>query len=290
MDNLVSFFDKYFSRLTLFELNLSDVCEILLIALVVYHLTNWIKKTRAWYLVKGLVILLVLWVVAVVFEFNAIIWIFVNTINVGIIALFIIFQPELRRALEQLGQRSVVSFFMDGKGTTERFSDETKAEIVNAVFSMAKVKTGALIVLEEQVSLEEYERTGIPLDSVVSAALLINIFEHNTPLHDGAVIIRGNRAMAATCILPVSENMRLSKELGTRHRAGVGVSEVTDCMTIIVSEETGKVSVAQKGQLIRGVDAELLTAKLTECQNKQKPSTQNWIKMRKDKEKHERKA
>ncbi len=289
MDNLIAFFDKYFSRLTLFKITVADIIEILLIAFVTYHLIKWIKRTRAWYLVKGLAILLVIWIIASIFEFNAIIWIFVNTINVGIIALFVIFQPELRRALEQLGQRNIMGFFGEGKDSAERFSDDTKEEIVNAVFSMARVKTGALIVIEEKVSLEEYERTGIPLDSVVSAALLINIFEHNTPLHDGAVIIRGNRAVAATCILPVSENMRLSKELGTRHRAGVGVSEVSDCVTIIVSEETGKVSVAQKGQLIRGVDSEYLTAKLTESQNKTKPGTQNWRLMRKDK-KHEGKA
>lgn len=289
MDNLIAFFDKYFSRLTLFKITVADIIEILLIAFVTYHLIKWIKRTRAWYLVKGLAILLVIWIIASIFEFNAIIWIFVNTINVGIIALFVIFQPELRRALEQLGQRNIMGFFGEGKDSAERFSDATREEIVNAVFSMARVKTGALIVIEEKVSLEEYERSGIPLDSVVSAALLINIFEHNTPLHDGAVIIRGNRAVAATCILPVSENMRLSKELGTRHRAGVGVSEVSDCITIIVSEETGKVSVAQKGQLIRGVDSEYLTAKLTESQNKTKPGTQNWRLMRKDK-KHEGKA
>ncbi len=289
MENLIAFFDRYFSRLTLFKITLSDVVEILLIAFVTYHLINWIKKTRAWYLVKGLAILLVIWVVAFVFEFNAIIWIFLNTINVGIIALFVIFQPELRRALERLGQRNFMGYFGESKVTSERFSDATKEEIVNAVFSMARVKTGALIVMEGQVSLEEYERTGIPLDSVVSAALLINIFEHNTPLHDGAVIIRGNRAVAATCILPVSENMRLSKELGTRHRAGVGVSEESDCVTIIVSEETGKVSVAQKGQLIRGVDTEYLTAKLTECQNKVKSTSPTRRLMRKDK-KNERKA
>ncbi len=289
MDNLIAFFDQYFSRLTLFKITITDIIEILLIAFVTYHLIKWIKKTRAWYLVKGLAILLVIWILAFLFEFNAILWIFVNTINVGIIALFIIFQPELRRALEQLGQRNFVGFFGEGKDAAERFSDATKEEIVEAVFSMAKVKTGALIVIEEMVSLEEFERTGIALDSVVSSALLINIFEHNTPLHDGAVIIRGNRAVAATCILPVSENMRLSKELGTRHRAGVGVSEVTDCLTIIVSEETGKVSVAQKGQLIRGIDAEYLTRKLTDCQNKAKPNMQNWRLGRKDKN-HEGKA
>ena len=246
----------------------TDIIEILLIAFLIYHLINWVQRTRAWYLVKGLVMLLIVWVVATIFEFTAILWIFRNAISVGIIAIFIIFQPELRRALEQLGQNRIVGFFGTSKSTGERFSDETREEIIAAVFSMASVNTGALIVIEEKVSLEEYEKTGIALDSLVTSALLINIFEHNTPLHDGAVIVRGNRAVAATCILPVSENMRLSKELGTRHRAGVGVSEVSDCLTIIVSEETGKVALAQRGQLIRDVDENLLRSKLNACQNK----------------------
>lgn len=246
----------------------TDVIEILLIAFLIYHMINWVQRTRAWYLVKGLVMLLIVWFAATIFEFTAILWIFRNAISVGIIAIFIIFQPELRRALEQLGQNRIVGFFGTSKSTGERFSDETREEIIAAVSAMASVNTGALIVIEEKVSLEEYEKTGIALDSLVTSALLINIFEHNTPLHDGAVIIRGNRAVAATCILPVSENMRLSKELGTRHRAGVGVSEVSDCLTIIVSEETGKVAMAQRGQLIRDVDENLLRSKLNACQNK----------------------
>jgi TIGR00159 family protein len=265
----------------------TDVIEILLIAFLIYHLINWIQRTRAWYLVKGLAMLLIVWFVATIFEFSAILWIFRNAISVGIIAIFIIFQPELRRALEQLGQNRFVGFFGTSKNAGERFSDETKEEIIAAVFSMASVNTGALIVIEEKVSLEEYEKTGIALDSLVTSALLINIFEHNTPLHDGAVIVRGNRAVAATCILPVSENMRLSKELGTRHRAGVGVSEVSDSLTIIVSEETGKVALAQRGQLIRDIDENLLRSKLTESQNKSAGARRLF---RKDWNSHERQA
>lgn len=267
MGKLIDFYETYFSRLSVPKFGITDGIEILIIAFVIYRLIIWVKKTRAWYLVKGLLLLLVIWVIASLCEFNAIMWIFLNTISVGIIAIIVIFQPELRRALEQLGQQSFTGFFGDSR-VKERFSDRTRRELVEAVFSMAKVKTGALIILEGNVSLEEYERTGIPLDSVVSAALLINIFEHNTPLHDGAVIVREDRLVAATCILPVSDNMRLSKELGTRHRAGVGVSENADCLTIIVSEETGKVSLAQKGQLIRGVDEDYLNARLLEYQNK----------------------
>ena len=287
-DNLKSFFETYFSRLMIPKIHPLDLIEMLLIAFVIYHLINWVKRTRAWYLVKGIVILFLVWAVASIFRFNAILYIFVNTINVGIIAIFIIFQPELRRALEQLGQRKIFSFLSDSNSTTERYSDETRNEIVSGIFEMAKVKTGALVCIEGVVSLEEYIRTGISTDSVVTGALLINIFEKNTPLHDGAVIIRENRAAAATCILPVSENMRLSKDLGTRHRAGVGLSEITDALVIIVSEENGKVSVAQKGQLIRGVDEEFLSGKLLEFQNKQ--TTQNRILFRKEKDKNERKA
>ncbi len=286
-DNLKDFLAKYFNRLLIPRIHLLDWVEILLIAFVLYHLIKWIKRTRAWYLVKGMVILGVVWVLVSLFRFTAIQWIFVNTINVGIIAIFIIFQPELRRALEQLGQRRLLSFFGDSD-SGERYSDETRDEILTGVFEMAKVKTGALICIEGVISLEDYERSGIPTDSVVTAALLINIFEKNTPLHDGAVIIRGNRAAAATCILPVSENMRLSKDLGTRHRAGVGLSEITDALVIIVSEENGKVSIAQKGQLIRGVDQEFLSNKLLEFQNKSTP--QSRLLFRKEREKDGKKA
>ena len=184
----------------------------------------------------------------------------------GIIALIIIFQPELRRALEQLGRRNISLFSLDFKNENKRFSDKTVSEIVSATFDMAAVKTGALMVIEQETSLGEYERTGIKIDAEISSGLLINIFEHNTPLHDGAVIIRGDRIVAATCILPVSDNMQLSKELGTRHRAGVGLSEITDAFVIIVSEENGKVSLSRNGQLIRGVDEMYLRSKLTEIQ------------------------
>jgi len=268
MRGLLDSVKQSFDWVSMPKFAVTDVIEILLIAFLIYHMINWVQRTRAWYLVKGLVTLLIVWFVATIFEFSAILWIFRNAISVGIIAIFIIFQPELRRALEQLGQNRFVGFFGTSKSAGERFSDETREEIIAAVLSMASVNTGALIVIEEKVSLEEYEKTGIALDSLVTSALLINIFEHNTPLHDGAVIVRGNRAVAATCILPVSENMRLSKELGTRHRAGVGVSEVSDCLTIIVSEETGKVALAQRGQLIRDVDENLLRSKLNACQNK----------------------
>ncbi|MGN0165206.1 MAG: diadenylate cyclase CdaA [Lachnospiraceae bacterium] len=266
MSNFISSLSSFFSYLLPKNLMPGDVIEILLIAILLYYVITWIRNTKAWSLVKGIVVLIVIWIFAELFQFNAILWIFANTINVGIIALFIIFQPELRRALEQLGRRNYSLFSFDFKGGNKRFSDETIQEIISATFDMAKCKTGALMVIEGETSLGEYERTGIPLDAKVTSALLINIFEHNTPLHDGAVIIKNDRITSATCILPVSDNMQLSKELGTRHRAGVGLSEVVDALIIIVSEETGKVSLARNGQLIRGIDEMYLKSKLTDMQ------------------------
>lgn len=249
----------------------TDVIEIIILAYLIYHVVKWIKNTRAWSLVKGVVVIMVFWFIAVIFQLNVVIWIISNTIDVGIIAILIVFQPELRKALEQLGKKNIVKsilIFDDTKDKNERFSDYTLNEIIRATFELAKNKTGALMVIEEEVPLNEFEGSGILLDSMTSSELLINIFERNTPLHDGAVILRGNRIVAATCYLPLSDNMHLSKDLGTRHRAGIGVSEVSDCLTIIVSEETGKVSIAREGKLIRNVDGDYLRAKLIDAQKK----------------------
>lgn len=248
-----------------------DIVEIIIIAFFIYEIMLWIKNTRAWMLFKGIVVLLVFTFVAAVFRMNTILWLAERAINVGIIALIIVFQPELRKALEQLGRKNILTsiFSIDnGKSGDGRFSDKTISEITKAVFEMAKVKTGALIVVEQEILLKDFERTGIQLDSVVSSQLLINIFEHNTPLHDGAVIVRGDRIIAATCYLPLSDNMLLSKDLGTRHRAAVGISEVTDSLTVVVSEETGNVSIAIGGELYRNVDADYLKGKLTFIQNR----------------------
>jgi len=245
--------------------------EMFILAYLIYNVVKWIKNTRAWSLVKGLVVIMIFWLVAVLFNLNVIIWIIKNTINVGIIAIIIVFQPEFRKALEQLGQKNLVKSiiaFDDSKDKNEKFSDYTLNQIVRATFELARAKTGALIILEEDISLSDYENTGIYIDSLISSELLINIFEHNTPLHDGAVILRGNRIAAATCYLPLSDNMQLSKDLGTRHRAGIGISEVCDSLTIIVSEETGKVSIAKGGKLIRNVDGDYLRSKLEEAQKK----------------------
>ncbi len=268
IQNVVSFVERY---ITIPKVGVTDMVEIVIIAALIYEIMIWIKNTRAWTLFKGIVILIVFVLLAAIFNLNTILWIADKTLNVGIIAAIIVFQPELRRALEQLGRKNFINnifTFDDSKNTNERFSDRTITELVKATYELAKHKTGALIVIEKEISLTEYERTGIAIDSEISNQLLINIFEHNTPLHDGAVIIRGDRIVAATCYLPLSDNMELSKELGTRHRAGVGVSENTDSFTIIVSEETGKVSVAEGGKLIRNVDGENLKSELVTLQNK----------------------
>ena len=256
---------NYFSKLSIPRITWTDVIEIIIIAVVLYNILLWIMNTKAWALLKGIIVVALFAVVAYLLNLKTILWIAGKTISVGIIALVIIFQPELRRALEQLGRkRFMLRFFNfgDNSDKDERFSVKTADEIVDACYKMGAVKTGALIVIEQDIVLEEYIKTGIPVDGIVTSQLLINIFEHNTPLHDGAVIIRGNRVVAATCYLPLTDNVNLSKALGTRHRAGVGISEATDSLTIIVSEETGKVSVAFGGELIHDIDSDSLKNKL----------------------------
>lgn len=268
MEAIKNFFKNYIVWLSIPKIGVTDIIEMLIIAFLIYHLVNWFRRTRAWTLVKGIAVLIVLWMIASILELEVILWIFGNTIDVGIIALVIVFQPEFRRALEQLGQNSILSPIFDSKDKLERFSDETIDELVRATFNLAKTKTGALIVIERDIPLNEYSKTGIPLDALISSQLIINIFEINTPLHDGAVLLKGNRIIAATSYLPLSDDVSLSKDLGTRHRAAVGISEATDSLTIVVSEETGKVSVAVKGTLIRNVDSDYLRNRLIILQNK----------------------
>lgn len=248
-------------------ISLVDVIEILIISFLIYELLMWIKSTRAWNLFKGIMVLLLFVLLAAFFQMSTILWIAENTLNVGLIALVIIFQPELRNALENIGGKNIFgNLFTFNKVAEEKFSNHTIDELVKAVFAMGKVKTGALIVIEDEIVLDEYIRTGIDIDALVSNQLLINIFEKNTPLHDGAIILRGNRVVSATCYLPLSDSLSLSKELGTRHRAAVGISEVSDSLTIIVSEETGRVSVAYRGEIFRNLDADGLRAKLEQMQ------------------------
>ncbi|MBQ9065161.1 MAG: diadenylate cyclase CdaA [Blautia sp.] len=271
MQNVLSFLIKYLSRITIPAVGITDILEIILISYFVYQFIRWIKFTRAYSLLKGILVVAIFIFLAYILRMNTILWIVRNLASVLIIGLIVIFQPELRRVLEQLGQKKIFAAlipFDTGRDVQERFTDRTINEIVRASFEMAEVKTGALIVMEQDVRLSEYERTGINIDAVLTSQLLINIFEKNTPLHDGAVIVRGNRVVAATCYLPLSDNMELSKQLGTRHRAGIGISEVSDSLTIIVSEETGAVSVARRGRLERNLNSASLRKELEEIQDK----------------------
>ena len=272
MQSIKNFFDEYLSNFYIPKsLHVSNVFEIIILAVLIYEFIAWVKTTRAFTLLKGIIVLLIFWLLAYIFNFTTILWLGGKIINFAIIALVVIFQPELRKALEQLGQKrffSKILPFAEKKDKGERFSDKTVNELVKTCFELSKTKTGALIVVEQEILLTEYEKTGIPIDALISSQLLINIFEHNTPLHDGAVIIRGDRIVAATCYLPLSDNMSISKELGTRHRAALGISEVTDTMTLVVSEETGAVSIAIAGELFRNIDADYLKSKLTFLQKK----------------------
>ena len=290
MQNTLSVLAGYLGKISLPGLGVIDIIEIGLISFFVYQFMAWIKFTRAYTLLKGILIVLGFILIAYIFKMNTILWIFRNLANVLVIGVIVIFQPELRRALEQLGQKKIVSTiipFDTGKEVQERFNDN---ELVKACFDMGEVKTGALIVIEEEIRLDEYVRTGINIDGILTSQLLINIFEHNTPLHDGAVIVRGNRVVAATCYLPLSDNMELSKQLGTRHRAGVGISEATDSLTIIVSEETGQVSVAQGGELSRGLNSKQLREVLVAAQNKKVVDNSKLRNLLKGRVKHEEKS
>ncbi|MCI6430485.1 MAG: diadenylate cyclase CdaA [Oliverpabstia sp.] len=253
-----------------------DIVQILLIAIFVYYLVVWVKNTRAYMLLQGILLVVLFLVAAAIFRMDTILWIFKQMSVVAITGVIVIFQPELRRVLEQLGEKQMLSTlipFDSSKSTDERISDRTIGELIHAAYAMGEVKTGALIVVEQNIILKEYEKTGIAMDSLISSQLLINIFEHNTPLHDGAVIIRNNRIVAATCYLPLSENLGLNKSLGTRHRAGVGISEVSDSLTIIVSEETGKISYAMGGKIYTGVTPGVLREQLNKL--KLKPSAKD---------------
>ena len=267
-DKLAEYAKNFSSYRT--TMDFGDVAEILIIAVLLYYTLVWMKTTRAWILLKGLIVILAFLLLAYFFRMTTILWMAQNVLGFAVTALIVVLQPELRKALEELGKKNIISSvlpFDNSHRVNEEFSEKTINEITKACVEMGKVRTGALIVIEQKVSLRDYERTGIDVDGIVTSQLLINIFKHNTPLHDGAVIIQGNRVVSATCYLPLSDNLGLSKELGTRHRAGVGISEITDSLTIIVSEETGKISVAYEGELERNLDADSLRDRMHKILN-----------------------
>ncbi|OON97693.1 MAG: TIGR00159 family protein [Epulopiscium sp. Nele67-Bin005] len=246
-------------------LELGDIIDIFAVAFVIYRLIMWIKDTRTWALFKGVFIIIVIALVAYILDLHTVWFIISNTATVGTIAILVLFQPELRRALEQIGQGKILGMILSHEKQEEEegLRNDTIEKIVKSCVQMGKVKTGALIVIEGQMKLRDIERTGIIIDAVVSTQILINIFEKNTPLHDGAIVISKNRITAATCFLPLSDSLTISKDLGTRHRAAIGISEATDAVVVVVSEETGAISYVRNGHIKRELDAEKLTKLLS---------------------------
>lgn len=299
MQNIIATLNSLWEKLSMYmyplKMSTTDLVEIVIITFLFYYVLVWIKNTRAWMLLRGLLVILLFVGVAVVFEMNTIIWIAENTLSVALIALVIIFQPEMRKALENLGRKNFITAlfpFELSRGDGRKFSDRTISEMVKACYEMGRVKTGALIVVENDIVLSEYEKTGIEVDGILTSQLLINIFEKNTPLHDGAVLVRGDRVVSATCYLPLTDSLSISKDLGTRHRAAVGISEASDSLTIVVSEETGKVSIAMGGELYRNVDAEFLKNKLAYVQKREQEASrfEMWKRRLKDAKKNRKKA
>ena len=254
------------TRMALPKISIIDIIQIALIAFFVYQFMVWIKYTHAYTLLKGILVVLLFILVAYIFKMNTILWIFSNLASTLIVGVIVIFQPELRKALEQLGQKKIMSAiipFDAGKEVKERFTDKTISELVKACFDMGEVKTGALIVIEHNLPLDDVVRTGEIINADINQRLIENIFFKNSPLHDGAMVISKKRIKAAGCILPVSHNLDIPKELGLRHRAAMGISQVSDAHAIIVSEETGGISVAYKGQFYLRLNAEELESLLT---------------------------
>ena len=231
-----------------------DIVDIAVVAYFLYTLYQILKNTRAATLVKGLLILLIIMMGSRWMNLHVITWLMEKSMTVILVALPVVFQPELRRALEQIGRGK---WFLKGGSELDEAEFETMlSNVTNATVAMSRRKLGALMVFERNTGLEERIETGTAVDGLLSEALLLNIFEKDTPLHDGAVIIRGKRIVAASCLLPLTENRNLSQDLGTRHRAGIGVSEQSDAVVLIVSEETGTISIARNGELIRYLHAD----------------------------------
>ena len=251
---MVSFFkDQVLPFLA--TVRITDIIDILIVAVAIYAIIKGFRKTRAAQLIKGIGIFLVVTYLADWLQLNMISFFLGNLIQIGFIALIIIFQPELRRTLEHVGRSKFGKWF----STEEVDYSDMISEVLRASESMAKTNTGALIVLEKEIPLDDLLTGGTPINADVSSELLENIFVHNTPLHDGAVIIRNSKIYKASCVLPLSSNKDLSKECGTRHRAGLGISEQSDCVSVVVSEETGKISVMHKGNMMRNLSVSSLS-------------------------------
>ncbi|MBU0574314.1 MAG: diadenylate cyclase CdaA [Candidatus Margulisbacteria bacterium] len=237
---------------------LANTVDIILVAVMFYYLLMWLRGTRAIALLRGLVLILVVYFVARVTGLNTINWLFDKFTAVVLIIIVIVFQPELRRTLEQLGRGRIFTRL----GVMPPPSSWFIRSLVRAVEQLADSKTGALIVLERNTGLNEYVESGVRLDAAMSTELLVSIFQHKSYLHDGAVVVQADRILAAGCLLPLSESRLLDKRLGTRHRAAVGISELTDAIVIVISEQTGTISFAENGYLTRFVTKEMLEEKL----------------------------
>lgn len=233
------------------------IIDIAIVLFLMYCFLKIVKGSRAWQLIKGIALLVIATWVSGLLNLKILNWILTGIMNWGVIAIIVIFQPELRRALEQLGTNKLTQFF----GIDKDLSTKTKEDIYKIVIAateLAKTKTGALIVIERDIKIRDIINTGIPMNAEVSPQLLVNIFEPKTPLHDGAVVISGNKIAGAACVLPLADDKDIAKELGTRHRAAIGISKESDSIVVVVSEETGKISVAKDGTLIADVREDVL--------------------------------
>lgn len=250
-------FNKFFQLI--YRISINDVVDILIVAYLFYKILRFIKDTRAEQLFKGVIILLVATQISGMLKLHTLYWILVKILEAGFILPFIIFQPELRAGLEHLGRNTnLYRFGTQAKSAYELNVEKVISEMLGAVYDMAGRKIGALLVLEGKTKLNEIVETGTEIDAKITKQILCNIFIPNTPLHDGAVIIRDGKIKSAACFLPLTQRKDLSKDLGTRHRAGIGVSEISDSLILIVSEETGHVSIARAGKIYRDVSKERL--------------------------------
>lgn len=257
MSDLSNFFNGFVS--IILRMSIFDLIDIAIVAYIFYKIFMFIKDTRAEQVFKGIVVLLFATVISNLFRLHTLYWILVNAIEVGVIAICIIFQPELRAGFEYIGRTNFKFFEKNNKYEDDDQFNKMIEEIIETLYSLSRQRIGALIIMERETKLSDIINTGTTIDGDVSRQLLINIFIPNTPLHDGAVVIRDFKVKAAACFLPLSQSKDLTKDLGTRHRAGVGVSEVSDCLTLIVSEETGEVSIAKSGKLYRNIARERMT-------------------------------
>lgn len=233
------------------SIGVTDILDIAIVAFLVYKVLGFIRETRAEQLAKGLLVLVVVTLLSDIFHLYTLHWILSNLMTVGLLALVVLFQPELRRALEKLGRSKLINIAGD---VNKEEAKKIVTDISKAVEAMSASRTGALMVIEKETALNDIVETGTVIDAAISAEMIGNIFYEGAPLHDGAMIIRGGRLYAAGCVLPLTQNKKLGKELGTRHRAGIGITEASDALVIIVSEETGVISLAQNGELTRFVD------------------------------------